>query len=193
MVILTGKNSKPTSKWPKTKRFLDDVDFRISTFIFDTLLFFLVLYKVTPFDVYRKLKPVHRKKVIIQIVDTGKNSKSTSKWPRTERFWNRIKSLKQRLLKGKVKAVDTLPLKESPTEVGDEGTLKEVDSEQSPKTGGESPKTEDESPKSNDGHIIMSRKVMSSCYTIPNSLRCWILRKRLAKFWKFCCHSFLPL
>ena len=74
------------------------------------------------------------------VILTGKNSKPTSKWPRTERFWNRIKSLKQRLLKSKVSAVDTLPLKESPTEVGDEGTLKEVDSEQSPKKGDESPK-----------------------------------------------------
>jgi hypothetical protein len=134
-----------TSKWPRTARFLDDVGFLIFRVAFNTFFFFFVLSKVSPLDVYHKLKPVHRKKVIIQIVDTGKkpDSNSTSKWPRTERFWGRVKSLKQRLLKGKVKAVDTLPLKETPTSVRDEGTLKEGDSDQPPKTGDESPKSKD--------------------------------------------------
>jgi hypothetical protein len=75
-------------------------------------------------------------------LDKKRDSNSTSKWPRTERFWGRVTSLRQRLLKGKVKAVDTLPLKKqvTPTSVGDEGILKEGGSD-------ESPKTEDESPK----------------------------------------------
>jgi hypothetical protein len=102
------------------------------------------------------LDTVNMNKVNMNKVNMNNSETATSKWPRTERFWNRIKSLKQRLLKGEVKAVAALPLKESP-EVGDEETLIEVDSDpslkkvdESPKEGNESPKKGDESPKKGD-------------------------------------------